>query len=150
MTDQAASLQNLRDIFVPEPPPLWPPAPGVWFALVVVLAVLLALILWWRRARAYSAYRRAGLGLLQGARTVREINVVLKRVALAAFPRPRVAPLYGDDWTAFLDGTCSRTRFASVGTTDPGAEVSPELRNHAGTWIRHHRASARRVQGGEP
>jgi len=150
VTDPATSLQNLRDIVEPEPPPLWPPAPGVWVVLVVVLAVVLALLLWWRRARAHSAYRRAGLALLLDARTARDVNVILKRVALAVFPRPRVAPLYGDQWVAFLDGTGSGARFASLGAIDPGAEASRTLRSQAGTWIRHHRAPAGGARGGEP
>lgn len=138
MNGQAGSLKDLRDIAVPEPPPLWPPAPGVWVLLIVSAAVLLALFLWWRRARAQSAYRRAGLSLLAGARTTRDIDVILKRVALAVFPRPQVAPLYGDDWVGFLEATCSQARFAALVKADPSAEASPELRQVAGTWIRHH------------
>jgi hypothetical protein len=138
MNEQEASLSNLRDIVVPEPPPFWPPAPGVWVALIIAVAVLLAFVLWWQRARAKSAYRRAGLALLPGARTARDIDVILKRVALAVFPRSQVAPLYGDEWAAFLEDTCSRARFAALVATDPSAEASPELRQVAGSWIRHH------------
>jgi hypothetical protein len=141
VSPREASLENLRDIVVPEPPPLWPPAPGVWVLLIIAAAVLLALILWWRRARARNAYRRAGLALLKNARTVRDVNIVLKRVALAVFPRSTVAPLWGDEWVAFLDRTCRRARFTSLGEVDAETEVSSKLRSKAGTWIRHHRAS---------
>ena len=144
MNPQDASLSNLRDIAVPEPPPLWPPAPGVWVLLIIAAAVLLALILCWRRARARNAYRRAGLALLKDARTAREVNIVVKRVALAAFPRSMVAPLWGDAWVAFLDSTCRRARFGSLGVVDPEAEASSKLRSKAGAWIRHH--SARKWQ----
>jgi hypothetical protein len=139
MPQDPASLQNLRDIVVPEAPPLWPPAPGVWVLLVIGFAVVTGLFLLWRRARARNAYRRAGLALLETARTSREINVILKRVALAAWPRPEVAPLYGDEWAAFLDDTCSRARFAALGAVDDGVEPSPELQRSARVWIRHHR-----------
>ena len=149
MTEPTTNLQNLRDIIVPEPPPLWPPAPGVWVVLIMVVTVVLALFLWWRRARARSAYRRAGLALLTGARTAHDINVILKRVALAAFSRPQVAPLYGEDWVVFLDRTCPRARFATIGSADPGAEVGTDLRTLAGTWIRHHRVSAGGAQAGK-
>jgi hypothetical protein len=135
-----ASLQNLHDIVVPEPPPPWLPAPGVWLLLAVCLAVVAALALWWWQRRASTAYRRAGRALLEDARTAREVNVILKRVALAVWPRPVIAPLYGDDWAAFLDGACSRTRFASLGSFEDGAEASSDLRRLARTWIRHHRA----------
>jgi hypothetical protein len=141
MNGQEASLSNLRGILEPEPPPFWPPAPGVWVALIIAVAVLLAFVLWWQRARARSAYRRAGLSLLAGARTARDIDVILKRVALAVFPRPTVAPLYGDDWVAFLEATCSQARFAALGAVDPSAEASTELRQMAGTWIRQHRVT---------
>lgn len=140
MRHPEASLENLRDIVVPDPPPLWPPAPGVWVLLIVVLAVATALFLLWRRVRARNAYRRAGLALLKTARTTNDVNVILKRVALAAFPRPMVASLYGDEWFAFLDGTCRRARFSSLGEIDADAEVSAKLRSEACTWIRHHRA----------
>ncbi len=141
MSPQDASLSNLRDIAVPDPPPLWPPAPGFWVLLIIAAAVLLALILWWHRARARNAYRRAGLTLLNTARTAREVNIIVKRVALAAFPRSAVAPLWGDAWVAFLDDTCRRARFSSLGEVDSEAEASSTLRSEAGTWIRHHRVT---------
>lgn len=139
--NQVASFQTLRDIVVPEPPPLWPPASGAWVILIIVLCVLTALFLLWRRARDRSAYRRAGLALLDGAGTAHEVDVILKRVALAAFPRPQVAPLYGDSWVAFLETTCPRARFAPIAAVDPAAAATPELRRLAGTWIHHHRAT---------
>ena len=142
MPEPSSSLENLRDIAVPEAPPLWPPAPGVWVLLVIGLAVLIALVLWWWRARARNAYRRAGLALLEDAQTTREVNVILKRVALAAFPRPKVAPLYGDAWAAFLDDSCSRTEFSSLGAVDSDDTPSRDMQSTARTWIRHHRVPA--------
>ena len=148
MPQDAASLQNLRDIVVPEPPPLWPPAPGVWVLSVIALALIIALLLLWRRARARNAYRRVGLALLETASTVRDVNVVLKRVALAAWPRPEVAPLYGDDWVSFLDGSCARTRFSTLAQGDDVGEPKPELRRMARRWIQHHRGPSETARGG--
>jgi hypothetical protein len=147
MPQDAASLQNLRDIVIPEPPTLWPPAPGVWVLLVIALAVAIALFLLWRRTRARNAYRRAGIALLEDARTTRDVNVILKRVALAAWPRPEVAPLYGDDWAAFLDGNCARSRFSSLAPVDDATEPPRELTRSARIWIRHHRAPSRTRSG---
>jgi len=147
-TTNPASLENLRDIVVPEPPPLWPPAPGVWVLLISALAIATALFLGWRRARARSAYRRAGLALLKTARSTRDVNVILKRVALAAYPRPTVASLYGADWVAFLDSSCRRTKFSALGEIDESDEASAELRSNAGTWIRRHRAPSGEARGG--
>lgn len=147
-TTGPTSFDNLRDIVVPEPPPLWPPAPGVWVVLIIAMATATAFFLLWRRARARSAYRRAGLTLLKTARNTRDVHVILKRVALAAFPRPTVAPLYGDEWIAFLDGSCSRARFSALGDVDEAAGVAAELRSSAGTWIKHHRAPTGETRGG--
>ena len=70
MPQDAASLQNLHDIVLPEPPPLWPPAPGIWVLLVIGLAVVTALVVWWWRVRSRNAYRRAGLALLEGTNLI--------------------------------------------------------------------------------
>lgn len=137
--DPNASLANLRDIALPEPPPLWPPAPGVWVLLIMIAAVVTALAVFWYRRWIDNAYRRAGVALLEEAKTVRDVNIVLKRVALAVFPRPEVAPLYGDDWAAFLDGRCRGTRFAGLGDLGDDAEASRDVISLARTWIRNHR-----------
>lgn len=141
MTNEMYSLSNLRDIIVPDPPPLWPPAPGLWVLLGIVAAVVLILFLEFHGARKRNAYRRAGLALLEDARTVRDISVLLKRVALAVFPREQVASLYGSDWVLFLNRTCSRGNFSKIGRTDSSAEANQELIELAGIWIRHHHVS---------
>lgn len=140
--DPNASLANLRDIAVPEPPPFWPPAFGVWVLVIVVSVAVIALAIIVRRRWQDNAYRRAGLSLLKQSQNVRDVNIVLKRVALAVFPRSEVASLYGDEWTAFLDGNCRQTTFARLDTPDAEAEASHELQSLARTWIRRHRSPA--------
>ena len=78
------------------------------------------------------------------ARTARDVNVTLKRVALAVFPRAKVASLHGGDWVAFLGSTCSRASFEPIAASDPSDQPSQELRALAGTWIRHHRVPSGR------
>jgi len=145
MDNESYSLSNLRDIVVPDAPAFWPPAPGMWVALVlVVLALLFA---GWRvyMTRQSNAYRRAGLLLLGDAETAHDVSVIMKRVALAAFPREQVASLYGEEWVAFLRATCPRGHFSETITTDAGAEPDPALVALAGTWIRHHRVPESRT-----
>ena len=80
--------------------------------------------------------------MLEDARTTRDVNIVLKRVALAVFPRPEVAPLHGDEWAAFLDGSCRSVRFSPFGDLEDDATATGEVRTLARTWIRRHRAPA--------
>lgn len=139
MDSDQYNLNNLRDIVIPDPPPFWPPAPGVWVALGIV--VVMVLLVGWRlhAVRKRNAYRKSGLLLLRSAETAHDVSVVVKRVALAVFPREQVASLYGEGWVAFLHRTCPRSYFAALVTSDASAKADEELVELAGIWIRHHR-----------
>lgn len=109
----------LRDIHAPPVPELWPPAPG-WWVLVAVVLVALGFALW-RLYRRFGAVRRRRriLGELQnlkgrskGADLVAEVSALLKRVALARYPRTDVASLTGQGWLDFLDRSGGAGRFA--------------------------------------
>lgn len=139
--DDPHSLDNLRDIVVPDPPPFWPPSPGFWVLLGMLVVVVVSACWWFLAARKRNAHRRAGLALLSASKTAHDVSVVLKRVALAVFPREQVAPLYGEEWIAFLNRTCPRSHFTEIATADCGAEAHRELIERASTWIRHHRVS---------
>jgi hypothetical protein len=104
---------------------------------IVAIGVL---IICWRyyAARRNNAYRRAGLALLGEARTVYDISVLLKRVALAVSPREQVASLYGETWITFLNRTCSRSHFSKIGTTESDTKASQELIELARVWIKYH------------
>ena len=139
MDDDPLSLSNLRGIVIPDAPPIWPLASGAWVVLGMIGFVLLFVA--WRihTVRRRNAYRKAGLSLLCGAATAHDISVILKRVALAVFPREQVASLYGDDWAAFLHKTCPRQNFDELAKNDASAESDEGLIALASTWIRHHR-----------
>lgn len=113
MNSDPTSLANLHDIVVPEPLPLWPPAPG-WLWLLGFLAVLLTLL----ALRAFihfqrNRYRREALEELAKLRAsgishdalLSGLSVLLKRTAVTAYPREEVARLTGTDWFDFLDTT---------------------------------------------
>lgn len=132
MEPPSSSLSDLRDIVLPEAPGLWPFAPGLWALIGLVVAVgIAALWLIWRQ-RKQNVYRRAGLLLLADASTTYEVSVILKRVALAVYPREQVAALHGDAWTTFLG--FDQGVFASA-----EAPASAELRRLAAHWIRSHK-----------
>jgi hypothetical protein len=137
--DEQYSLSNLRDIHVPEPPPWWPPAPELWLLLAILIAALAILFYQWRQFRRRNAYRKVGLSLLADAGTAHEVSVVLKRVALAAYPREQVASLVGDDWTAFLRQTGAKGDVSPLVDAPPDRTASNALKRVAGAWIKGHR-----------
>ncbi len=118
-----ASLQNLQNIFEPAAISFWPPAPGVWMCAALALlwsGVGLALFLI-RRKR--NGYRRVAVRALVGIRrnlnheeksqAIMGIATTLKRVALTAFPRDRVASLSGRQWLDFLDEAAGNSIFSA-------------------------------------
>ncbi|ADE55209.1 DUF4381 domain-containing protein [Coraliomargarita akajimensis] len=137
MTSDSASLDNLRDIVVPPAPPMWPPAPGFW-VLLFLCTMIGTTVLWYViRHRQQNAYRRAGTQLLNDAKTVQELNQILKRVALAIFPREEVAPLYGAEWTHFLAKQCPGRNFDVL--VECGTETASEQQHAlARQWIQQH------------
>jgi hypothetical protein len=102
----------LRDIHLPEPVAWWPPAPGWWFlGLALLLAVFLLGLWYWsaamrlrRRAlrelaRLQQEYARHG----DDGRLLRELSVLLRRLALSRCAPSDVACLQGSRWLDFLD-----------------------------------------------
>lgn len=148
---EGLNLIELLDLLEPaqEPAPisLMPQTVGwIWLglALLIALAFLLRAIL---RHRHANAYRRAGLAALSEAGDdPAQIATILRRTALAGFPRVEVAGLTGDDWLEFLDRTAPGDGFSK----GPGRLLSkapyqsvpadPRLATLAQNWIRkHHR-----------
>jgi hypothetical protein len=74
--------------------------------------------------RRRTRYRRDALGELAAiqlrlragdrAAALAELDLLLKRVALAAYPRADVASLAGDAWLAFLDRSSRGGRFTGA------------------------------------
>lgn len=107
-------LGQLRDIHLPSPVSWWPPAPG-WWLLAAGVTVLAALVFYLLYRRRQDRWRRTALaqwqrlhedwrgGAIDAAGAARELSVLLRRVALARFPRVQVAALTGEEWLAFLD-----------------------------------------------
>jgi hypothetical protein len=154
----ADPLAGLRAYHLPEPVSWWPPAPGWWLLVLSVLA-LIALLAWWmlRRRRRQAAARqavrelnqlRAGLAIQDDkSRFVRELSKLLRRFAIAVFPRREVASLAGEDWLRFLDRHGGDGRFTegpgrqlALAPYRPRADVAPEaLAALAEDWIRRNR-----------
>ena len=160
-----ASLDNLHDIVVLAPVPWWPPAPG-WYLLgfLLLITIVLGVLFLGRRWHA-NRYRRAALAELDrlqvlgldGPRrkgAVREISELVKRVALAAWPRNRVATLSGQEWLEFLDSTGHTKVFTDgPGRLLPALAYRPQTADSLAqpqihelivvvkTWIKKHQAN---------
>lgn len=147
-TSLVGLIDRLAEPAEPAPIPFTPETAG-W----TVLAALLGLTLLWlgmraaRRWRA-NAYRRAALRALDAAGDDPvEIAAILRRTALAAYPRVQVAGVTGTDWLRFLDATGGEGGF----TDGPGATLAAAPYSPAGDtpcvgvgplarrWVRRHR-----------
>ena len=104
-------LHGLHDVHLPAAVSWWPPAPG-WWALAALLLVLCAAAWWTLRRYRASAARRGALRELKqlqqsgdnaDTQFAAALNRLLRRYALACFPREQVAGLSGEHWLAFLD-----------------------------------------------
>jgi len=112
----------LRDIHMPDAVSWWPPAPGWWglLGLILLLIIIVLVVRSWRRRRrlrnsAVEELKRICDAFDQhndALRLVRELSVLLRRIAISYFPRTDVASLTGDDWLRFLD---KRGAFADIG-----------------------------------
>jgi LPXTG-motif cell wall-anchored protein len=105
----ALNPDQLRDIHLPAPVSWWPPAPG-WWLVVGLMLILVAVGYWLLRRRRRQRWRREALAELQRlqqtaspAQQLTQLSVLLRRVAVTCFPRQDVASLTGPDWLAFLE-----------------------------------------------
>ena len=120
--DSADPLSQLADIHLPEPIGFWPPAPGWWVLLILLLIVAFVCysryLTTWKQKRicnfalreldkCVAEFRRASVVLNDDKDSaklnfVNEVNAVLRRVALKHFPQDLPASLGGDHWITFL------------------------------------------------
>jgi len=118
----ADPVAGLVDIPLPAQVSLWPQTLASQIAIAVLIASLIAGTWWLIRRRRADRYRRAALREL-GAIEARldaepdadlseALAALVRRTALAAFPRAQVASLAGADWLAFLDRTSDRSDFS--------------------------------------
>ncbi len=153
--EEAVNLIDLLDRLAepPTPPPVsLAPQTAGWIVLAVLLVLAIAWFAWraLRRWRA-NAYRRAALGELAAAGDdPAAIAAILRRTALAAWPREQVAALTGQDWLRFLDRTGGGGFAEGPGSlllTAPyrahQVPSDPGLKDLAVRWVRRHRVSGK-------
>jgi hypothetical protein len=154
-------VAGLIGIPLPVPVSLWPATWTARISIAVLAVGLVAAIVWLARWWYVNRYRRAALADLDrilrapavgldAASIADALALLVRRTALAAFPRQTVAPLAGPAWLAFLDRSYGGHEF-SQGAGSPlslapydhrpmsSAEVA-SLADLVRRWIRRHHA----------
>ncbi len=138
----SASLP-LRDVHLPDAPSLWPPAPGWWLVLAVVLVLLcIPLLRIWRRRRRRAHWRAVFDAELTTAGHADPRARLTVLVALLRRAARRHAPgqeqLQGDAWLQWLD-PATQLDAARRGLLRDGAyrpQVDPEALRSLESWAR--------------
>lgn len=154
-------IAGLIDIPLPEPVSLWP---QTWPSRILLVLVVVGLVYGTVRAIHHwrvNRYRRQALSELKGiearATTLTPADLasalasLLRRTALAAFPRDEVAVLTGAAWLSFLDRTGGGQAFSQgpgrvleITVYGPAAGGDPAGQIGAVRgWIRGHRREPR-------
>jgi hypothetical protein len=152
-------VAGLIDVPLPHEVSLWP---QTWeLRAAIALLLVTAIVASWQivHHRRVNRYRREALDELAGIASVAsqsprelamQLSLLVRRTALAAFPREQVAPLAGPAWLAFLDRTADQTAFshgvgrwlvsAPYAPSEPTGDERTALIALVHRWIRGHHA----------
>ena len=157
MPPQTDPLEQLKDIHLPGEISQWP-APGWGVLALLVIAVIswggYRLFKYWQENRyrsiagkelnsIYSRYQESPDSRI----FLSEFQSLLKRVALHAYHRDKVAALNGELWVDFLDKSCGSNEFRmgagqalidSIYTKELEADID-QLLNLGHFWIKKHK-----------
>jgi Ca-activated chloride channel family protein len=149
-------VAGLIDMPLPQAVSLWPQTGPARLAIVVALAALIATAWWIVRRRRSNGYRREALAELRWIErgdtadtraVVADLAALVRRTALAAFPREQIVALTGPAWRAFLDRSYRGDEFsrgagraleAAYRPMPPEQSALPALIELVRRWIRHH------------
>ncbi len=158
-------LSQLKDIHLPAPISWWPPAPGWWLLLALLILIAVGLV-WYlrRRSRRLGLYRAAMQELDEirqhfdkeqdPRRLAAGLSRLLRRVAISLRPGEDVAGLTGTAWLAWLDAqdddhafTEGTGQFLADGAYRPVGELqdADELLDIVEDWLKKVTREAPRV-----
>jgi hypothetical protein len=152
---QTDPVAGLVDIPLPPPVSLWPQTWESRVAAAVLVVGLVVAVAWLVRWWHVNRYRRAALSELvrieealdstAPAGLATALASLVRRTALAAFPREQVASLVGPAWLSFLDRTCGGHSFSGgpgrsleLAAYQPSPDDSRALVGVVRHWIKAH------------
>ncbi len=118
----AQALAQLKDIHLPNEISKYPPAP-IYFILFFSAAFIFVSIFFYKRYQSKTKNKKYALKQLKEIKlltlmgddlnAIQDLSILLRQVALTAFPRENIASLNGADWLEFLDSISSTTEFTN-------------------------------------
>lgn len=131
----ADPVAGLVDIPLPPLVSLWP---QTWTALITIVFIVVGFVVWlcwFIHRRRVSRYRRDAIAELERmtrtsvspVQLSAALALLVRRTALAAFPREQVAALTGPAWLSFLDRSYGGTEFSDGPGRDLEASVYRQL-----------------------
>lgn len=147
-------MDLLHELSVPDPAPMTPQTSGWVVVLIWLLFIALFFVIEAYRKWKKNGYRREALRELSeiqsrsnnSGETAAGISTLLKRTALAAYPRTEVAKLHGATWAEFLRRSTNHDPIVAQGAEALASaayqkRVSAEpLYGPAKRWIEKHHA----------
>lgn len=148
---QQTSIDDLQPIIPPEEVSFWPPQPG-WYVVIALLLVLLVYLIYKRiqyiKRNKYRKVATHELQKMSTAGSMDQVNSLLKATAIKGFGREAVAGLYGQSWVDFLNTSCKKVHFDPNDPRLTGAYSQENDNNNtdqasflqnANRWIKHHK-----------
>ena len=147
-------LAQLRDIHLPEAVSWWPLAPGWWILGALLIAGLAYTVhFFWQRHHAFT-YRRQALQKIKQLpnnsqhQRITDLFVLLKRVAVSAYPELNLSSLSQAEFIDFLKKTCPKSGFDQLPNdwqklfyakdSDVSVQLVDQLVVSGTQWIKHH------------
>lgn len=153
--DLVELAELMHGLVMPDPIDRFTMTPGWWVLLGWLIALLLLAGWYVLKRRRRNRYRREALAVLSSidrqrnldpTESAQKIAALIKRTALAAYPRLEVAALSGGEWAQFLIKSSNGDRkIADAAEKLAAASYRPDadgrtLSGPARRWIRLHRA----------
>ena len=111
----------LRDIHLPDAVSWWPPAPGWWILLALLIALIVFLPRLIKRLGQQPLNKTALIELEQiqqnfsshkdELKLIQDISVLLRRVCISYLPREQAAGLTGEQWIFRLNSLSGKSFF---------------------------------------